>query len=132
MWRKTEINERLRGKPHLKPVYTHIYNIPERLKATDNNLFVVFNCKTQRYEIHSLANKGNTLSLNVPFRELDARCIEYANKFDLRKHGKRIFHEIEAHNEAIEKSNVRQRSNDLHAVCEEMHPAFRKLAWEGV
>lgn len=132
MWRKTEIRDRLRGKPHLTPVYTHVLKIPERLRSADNNLFVVFNSKTQKYEIHSLANKGNTLSLNVPFRDLDARCIDYVNKFDLNKHGKGIYQEIEEHNENIERSAQRKYSNDLKGACEEMHPAFKRLAWEGV
>ena len=126
------IRERLKDKPHLIFMKTSVFRIPERLKATNSSLFVVWNRKTNRFEIHSLANKGNTLSLNVPFRDLDARCIDYVNKFDLNKHGKRIYREIEENNENIEKSAQRKYSNDLKGVCEEMHPAFKRLAWEGV
>lgn len=132
MWRKSEIKERLRGKPHLKPVYTHVYNIPERLRQNDKNLFVVFNTITQRYEIHSLENKGNSFSLNVPFRELDARVEEFVKKYDLRRHGRKIFDEIESKNEELEQANKRDRKTFAQGLADELYKPVKKLAWWGV
>jgi len=126
---KDKVNDRLRGKIHLIPVFTNVYRIPERLRTIDSNLFVVFNIKTKRYEIHSLANMGDTLSLNVPFRELDARCEDFVKKYDLKRHGRKIYQELDKQNEELEKSMERKRKNDMLGRAEEVAPAFRKAAW---
>lgn len=130
MWRKSEISDRLVGKPYLKPVYTHIYNIPERLRHNDRNLFVVFNSITQRYEIHSLANRGNSLSLTVPFEELDARIEDFVRKYDIRRHGRKIYRDIDDHNEQLEKSIERDRRNRAECLADELYKPVRRLAWE--
>ncbi len=130
MWRKSEIKDRLTGKPHLMPVYTHVYNIPERLRSNDPNLFVVFNAKTQKYEVHSLANKGHSLSLVVPFRELDARVEEFVKKYDLRRHGKKIYRDIDEHNEQLERSIERDRRNRAEGLADELYKPIRRMAWE--
>ena len=130
MWRKTEIRDRLVGKPHLKPVYTHVFNIPERLKFNDRNLFVVFNMITERYEIHSLVNKGNSFSLTVPYERLDARVEDYVRKYDIRRHGRKIFRDIDEHNEMIEREIIRDRRNRAEGLASELHKPMRRLAWE--
>ena len=127
---KEQIYERI--KPHHIPLFTSAYDIPKRLKEIDSNLFVVFNTKTQKFEIHSLANKGSTFSMNVPFRTLDARLENFVRKFDLKRHGRKIYRDMDRENEELERSIKRQRSNDLHGIADEIHPYVKKLAWEGV
>jgi len=127
-----QINERLRGKHHLRPLFTSTYFIPERLSEYDPNLFVVFNTKKQRYEVHSLANKGDTFGFVVPLNELDYRTLYLARKNNLRTRGKQIFREIDEANEKLERSNARQRDNEIRAIAEELKPVFAKVAWEGV
>jgi len=129
MWDKRAIEDRLKGKPHLIPMYTHVYNIPERLRQNDPNLFVVYNSKTGRFEVHSLANIGNSLSLNVPFRELDARTEEFVKKYDLKRHGRKIFREIDERNEEVSRRARKQRSNDIRGLADELHKPVRRLAW---
>jgi len=126
------IHDRIGHKKHLRLITSSVYDIPRRLREIDPNLFVVFNTVSQKYEIHSLANKGNSFSLYVPFRELDARLITFVKKYDLRRHGKQIYKDIDTHNEKLETSLERQRDNELHAIAEEIHPYVKKLAWEGV
>lgn len=118
---KEKIKRRLRGKPHLIPVYTNVYFVPERLKRIDPNLFVVFNRRTQKHEIHSLANIGDTFALLVPFSELDGRCEQHVKKFDLKRHGKEIFRRMEEKNEELERANERQHKNDLQSIAREMY-----------
>jgi len=127
---KYNIRERLRGWSHLVPVFTNTYRIPERLREIDPNLFVVFNASTQGYEIHSLANTGHTFSLNVPFKDLDARLEAFVRKYSLRR-GKRVFREIDEHNEKLEKSIEKQRSNDIRGLADEIYRPARRLAWWG-
>ncbi len=129
---ETQIYDRLQGKPYLRPVFTSTHEIPERLRAYDPQLFVVLNIKTNRFEIHSLANVGNTFCLAVGMDELDARLLHTVRKCNLKTRGPEIFREIDYENEKLEKSIERKRQNDLMGVAEEMHPYFRDLAWEGV
>ena len=126
---RDNIRHRLTGKPHLLPVFSNVYHIPERLKAMDSNLFVVFNVKSQRYEVHSLANKGHTFGFLIPFRELDARAEHYARKLDLRTRGDLIYREIDEHNERLERSNKRQKQNDFDAAAREIRPLAKKVAY---
>jgi len=130
MWRKTEIENRIAGKPYLRPVYTHSLNIPERLRQNDPNLFVVRNLKTNKFEVHSLANKGSSFSLSVPYKELDARTETYVRKQDLRRHGILVFQEMERKNRELEKQNKRDRRNRAEGIAQEIHKPVRRLAWE--
>ncbi len=128
---KTMIKDRLRGKPWLKPIFSNVFCIPERLRRNDPNLFVVFNSLTDKYEIHSLENKGNSFSLQVPFEELDARIEEFVKKYDLRRHGRKIFYEMESKNEAIEKSMERDRANRSRNLADELYKPVKQLAYGG-
>lgn len=128
---KSKIRDRLRGKPHLRPVYSNVCCIPERLRQVDPALFVVLNTKTNRFEVHSLNNIGNTFSLLVPFSELDARIEEHVKKYDLRRHGKRIYREIEAKNEERERALEREQANRARILADELHKPVRRLAYWG-
>ncbi len=125
-----QIYDRLRGKTHLRPIFTSTLEIPERLREMDPNYFLVFNTKTQKYEVHNLAHKGNTYGVTIYYEELDYRTLYITRASDLRVRGKNLFREIDEHNERLEKSNERQRRNDLRAIAGEMKPYFAKAAWE--
>lgn len=128
---RTKIKDRIKHKPWLIPMFSNIFCIPERLRRNDPNLFVVFNKATQKYEIHSLDNKGDSFSLQVPFKELDARTEEFVKKYDLRRHGMKIYREIDEHNERLEEQNRRQRSNDIYDMAREIYPLFKRYAYWG-
>lgn len=129
---RDKIKDRLRGKPHLIPVFSSVYSIPERLYEYDSSMFVVWNVTERRYEIHCLDHVGDTFGMPVPYYELDSRIVERVKRSDLRLHGRDIFRQIDENNERLERSRERQRRNDINAAAREMAPAFRKLAWEGV
>lgn len=130
---ESEVYERLQGKHHLQPVFSGgCYDMTRRLREYDPALFIVYNSRRRKYEVHSLAHRPFTYACDVPDNRLDARLEEVIRKGDIRVRGGKVFREIEEHNERLEKSNERQRSNDLRAVVEEMHPYFRRLGWEGI
>ncbi len=128
---KRRIHERLRGKPHLLPLFSNVHRIPERLREYDPSIFVVFNSKKQKYEVHSLKNIGNTFAYIIPYRELDARAIEFYHMTNLRTRGEKIFREIEENNEKVAKQNERAKNNEREAILKDIvYPRFRKMAWE--
>lgn len=120
------------GKPHLEPIFTSVYGIPERAREVDPDIFIVRNTKRKVFEIHSLGNKGDTFCFVVPHKELDARTIALVRKGNLKTRGKAIFREMDEHNERLERSNERQRDNEINAIAREMKPYFAKYAWENV
>lgn len=56
-----------------------VMDIVERIKEIDRDYFVMFNKRTQKYEVHV---KGQLFSLGceLPFDSLDARAIEYVRE----------------------------------------------------
>jgi len=125
-----EVESRLAGKPHLRPVFSHPYDIPRRLREVDDTLFVVWNCKAKRYEIHSLEHRPDTYAWSVPFDQLDARTVRLARRNSMLTRGDAIFREMDERNERLEKSLKRQRRNELDAWAREVaHGLFRKTAY---
>lgn len=127
--RENAIYDRLQGKEHLLPVLASVTQIPERIEEYNEALFIVFNALKQKYEIHSLANVGDTFCMRVGFDELDSRILVSVRQGDLRYRAKAFFEEIDRHNDRLDVSKERKRHNDLMGVVEEMHPYFRDYAW---
>jgi len=128
---ETQIYDRLQGKLHLRPIFTSTLSIPERLRELDPNFFLVFNTKTQKYEVHNLAHKGNSYGITVYYDELDYRTLYVTRASDIR-YRKNLFREIDEHNEKLERTAEKDRRNDLRGIGEEMKPYFSRLAWEGI
>ncbi|MBU7006301.1 hypothetical protein [Phosphitispora fastidiosa] len=128
---ETQIHDRLQGKQHLQPIFTSALGIPERLREMDPNYFLVLNTKTQKYEVHNLAHKGNTYGITIYYDELDYRTLYITRASDLR-YRKNLLREIDEHNEKIERIAEKDRRNELRGVGEEMKPYFSRLAWEGI
>ena len=129
MKRELEISDRLRGNPHLLPIFSSTLSIPERLKEYDDNLFVVLNAERQWYEVHSLDNKGDTFCFVVPLNELDARVLYIARKNNIRVHGKKVLDEITEHNRKLEESNKKKRTEEIRLAAREMRPYIKKMAY---
>ena len=125
-----EVYHRLRGKPHLSLILTDVHNIAGRLREVDPSFFVVWNSRRQKYEVHSSSHQGNTYGYDVANNRLDARVIEQARKSNLRTRGDEIFADIDAANARLEEQIKRQRANDIRGIAEELHPYFRRMAWE--
>lgn len=128
-----EVETRLAGKPHLHPVFSHPYDIPRRLREeVDDTLFVVWNAKAGRYEVHCLEHRPDTYAWAVPFDQLDERTVRLARRNSVLTRGDLIFREMDEHNERLEQSLRRQRRNEIDAWARDVaHGLFRKTAyWE--
>lgn len=116
---------------HLIPMYDSTYEIPQRVNRYGRELFVVFNPKTQNYEIHSLEHDGHLPSIQcvLPYKNLDARVEIYLQKYDIRIHGQEIYREIDRSKERHEKAKARADRNMLRDVIGETQSMFAKDAW---
>ena len=126
------VRDRLQGKPYLEPIFSDCYDISRLLREYDEQLFLVWNVRRQKYEIHSLGNRGLTYACDVPDNRLDSRVLTELRRGDLRLRGEKIWREIDAHNEYLQKSAENRRRDEIIDAAECMQSSFAKLAWEGV
>ena len=94
-----------------------LYDIVWRLKAINSNYAVYYNVDERRYEVHDEAKQ--TLEFVVPYNELDARTVQYAN-YSRVANAKAIFAEIDRHNEAIERQRHRQIVDETVSMLKEV------------
>lgn len=127
----SEIHDRITGKPFLRVLETNTYNIPERLESLDSRLFVCFNARTQRFEVHSLDNHGTTYCFSVPYPELDVRTIEVFRRSNLKTRSiKEIIWEMDRENKQRERRNEARRCSEINAWAREYRSEFKKAANE--
>lgn len=127
---KYEVNSRLSGKEHLRPVFDDTHNIAERIRGVDPTLFIVRNLKNNCYEVHSLEHYPSTYAWVVPYRYLDVRTLRRARKNNILMRGRAIFDEIDKHNAKHEASIQRDFDNEMDARAREARSLFAKTAWE--
>ena len=103
-------------------VENHVTDIPKRLQEEVNPSYIVmFNPKTQKFEVHRRGRNDCSLELNLPFDELDSRAIEYAlNARDISK----IRKGIEEHNAKLDEERKKEiahvqscKTRDLFTYC---------------
>jgi hypothetical protein len=125
-----EVRVRTEKRPYLLPIFSHIYDIPRRVRDYDPSFFVVFNKNNQKYEIHSTDYPGDdTLSLTIPYEELDARTLDHLWMNDIRVHGADIFKRLERQEEKARIRAERERKNFDRDFAMEHQSAFAKDAW---
>jgi len=59
----------------VKIIKKDMFNISERIKQIDKNYFIVFNCKTNKWEVHNKMQQGSSYCLTCPYNCLDSRLI---------------------------------------------------------
>lgn len=111
--------------PYLKEIKSHVCDIPERLKEVCSSLFVVWNNKRHRMEIHSSLNIGNTFYMIVPFPELDERIIDLV-KQDMKIKQQGIYEYLEANNRKAEEENEKEKANWIEDVGKETRWHWQK------
>lgn len=126
---KENIYHLLRGRPHLSPVFSSALNIPERVKAYDADLFIVFNMNNERFEVHSYDAGETSYNATLPFKSLDARTIRYIRKNDIRVHGMKIYDRINQSEERHKKSKEKKEKDFVRDFAAEFQSEFAKDAW---
>ena len=126
-----EKRKRLAHLPHLLLEYTNVCQIPERLEEYDPNFFLVFNCVTQKHEVHCLGNLGSSYCFTVPFEEVDSRTLNMVERNDLKKKRlKDIIHDIDSHNEKVERQIAERRREELRYFAIDNRSVFKRFAEE--
>lgn len=121
---------KIQNRPNLVPIFSQALNIPERVYEYDKSFFVCFNKRNQKYEIHSLEYpEGQTISVTVPYPELDARAIEHIRYNDIRVRGDEIFRRLEIAEEREQRRRERERKNFTRDFASEYRSEFAKSAW---
>lgn len=124
-----QVLEKIQYRPRLIPMMDHTLNIPQRLYDYHPSLFMCFNTHTQRYELHSLDQEGDSFCATSPYKDLDARTLRWVWKNDIRVHGKDIFLRIEKSQEDYKKRKDREHKNWIEDVGKETQSLFAKDAW---
>lgn len=105
------------------PVVTHPCDIPARLKQINPNFFVMFNARSQTYEVHVTGQPGSTYGCTIPYGDLDARALDYVRRYAAHRFEATV-HEMDARNERLE----RQREKAvLDAAGQKMKEGIRYL-----
>lgn len=125
-----EIEILLDDRPHLLPVFTHVTDIPQRVKQYDPELFIAFNTKNQRFEVHSKEAGETTYNATLPYKDLDERSLRYIRKNDIRVHGMAIFDRIFKSEQKAEKQKEKDRRNFTKDFAAEFQSEFAKDAWQ--
>lgn len=126
---REHIHYLLHGKHHLKPVFTNVQDIPQRVKEYDPELFIVFNTKNQRFEIHSKDGGETTYNATIPYKDLDERTIRYIRKNDIRVHGMAIYDRIAKSEQQAKERKEKERKQFTRDFAAEFQSEFAKDAW---
>lgn len=105
------------------PIVSDTYDIAERLKEIDPSFFVMFNTKTQRYEVHCSWQQDTSYACTIPYDKLDARVLEYVQAYR-RERLDAIAREVEAYNESM---RVKSEQTTLDMAAYKTKQAFRYL-----
>ena len=110
---------------YLIAVTDDLFDIADRLKTVNPAYSVFYNVVCRRYEVHSGVRRGetSTLAFVVPYDELDARMVEYAQKTSVAN-AARLIEEMQRNNDAVEltaeKIAVEQTMARLDKACSAM------------
>lgn len=126
-----KIKSKISNKPWLILIQNDVYNVAERLNKYDNNIFVLYNKKKNKFEIHTIDNKdGLTHCITSPYNCLDYRIINKVISGDNKKKGKLFFEDIEKHNKLIEEvENIREK-NIISDMTSAMSRYVKGMAYE--
>ncbi len=127
--KRDDILHRLRNSHHLHLVEQSVYDIPRLLEEYDPDMFVVFNSRKQKYELHSIQYGGDTFQTTFQYDDLDVRALRHVWENDLAVHGKEIFRRLEMDEEKQKKSKEREFKNWVQGVASETKSMFSKDAW---
>lgn len=86
--------------------------IIKRIKAVDEDYFVVFDLDKKKFELHNKSQGGNTYCLTFPFDTLDERAVTLVLKTRVQN-SDALFEEMQRENEKQEKDNIKKIWNDF-------------------
>jgi hypothetical protein len=83
-----------------------LYSIADRLKEIDEGYFIYYSYKNRRYEVHNKNQRGQTLSLVLPYKSLDERTVRLVRKTRSERM-ESLVKQMEEENARIEREQTR-------------------------
>lgn len=87
-------------------------DITKRIKAVDEDYFVLFDLDKKKFELHNKSQGGNAYCLTFPFDSLDERAVTLVLKTRVQN-SDALFEEMQRENEKQEKDNIKKIWNDF-------------------
>lgn len=103
----------------LKKIFENSFDIVRRLREIDPNYFVVFNTKTNGFEIHNSGQYLSTFCLTVD-GELDCRVLQKVLR-TRAENAEKLLREIEDHNKKIEQEKLRVMEDETRFKLGEVY-----------
>lgn len=104
-------------------VDSNVFNIPERIRDIDPDYFVIFNPKTQKYELHH-RKQDVSFCVEFPFDELDGRAVEYVNETKIERI-RSIKRQMEEKNRLIEEGQNKEFTDKVECMAKDIHKYAR-------
>ena len=86
--------------------------IVRRIKAIDEDYFVVYDIEKHTFELHNRSQIGGTYCLTFPFDTLDERSVDFVLKTRVQNSDK-LFEEMERENREFEKRQMKAVLSDF-------------------
>ena len=105
---------------YTKKINHDMFNISRRIKQIDKGYFVVFNYRSNKWEVHHKDGVRGTYCLTSPYKKLDNRLIDYVYKTSL-VHNSNLLKDIEANNQAIELKSKEKEEYIVKSQLEDIY-----------
>lgn len=120
------LNRRYQEKRYVY-VDSHANSVPQNLRRYDNDLFILYNFRKDKYEVHSLDNKGTeTYCFTVPHAELDDRTIQIAIRGDMKGYGNKFLSQTLMEEEKLIAKQEKERKEFTRDFAREYQSLFKK------
>lgn len=97
----------------LREVTNDLFDISSRIKSINPAYKVYYNGQTDKFEVHDTSKpQGKTLAFVVPYKELDARTLDFA-QFTRVQNAEKIFAEVEEHNRKLQRDSAYAATQNL-------------------
>lgn len=100
------------------------YYISSRIKEVDENYFIVFSKKKNRFELHNSSQLFSTYSLTIPYSQLDERTIFLARK-SRKENAEKLIKEMDENNYRLEKKMSEKSLEQMKEVTNEIKRSFK-------
>ena len=97
-----------------------VFDISKRIKEIDKDYYIVYNLKTNKFEVHNSSQNLNSYALTCPYEKLDKRLLDYTMKTRICNSDK-LLDEIDNHNRKIEKEIEEKRKDESGIIFKEIY-----------
>lgn len=94
-----------------------VYEISKRILDIEKDYYIVYDTSRSKFEVHNSAQLDSTYCLTLPYKELDARALDYVWK-TRSKNVETILKKIDDENNSLESTERNRVLSDFNDVIE--------------